>query len=346
MEFLVKNKKPAIRKAPGRYRSFPTLVRLPDGELLMQYRDGRAQPGTFSHGDQGDLCLVYTQQGKWSEPRTLYTHAGHLEEMGGDMSILKDGTIILFSRQWDDKANCTHQTYAAIRPDQGNTFTDRQPVRFPEFPQSWVPYGKVIELPDGRLLLGAYGKQEGDTGFSAGLVTSSDQGRSWEFYSWIAIQNSVPGKQFMEPFSFFIHKGILITLLRTNGQFYQTQSQDSGMTWTVPVPAFAGMAAAGIVLSDGKLLVTYRGIHSDNDLPREKKIALPRKGRLYCARVSDDEGRTWGAEIELDTRTAGQVGSYGMGDAIELPDNSIRVVYYTSDKDQSPWIEECLLVPR
>ena len=150
----------------------------------------------------------------------------------------------------------------------------------------------------------------------------------------------------MEPFTFLTQSGVLITLLRTNGHFYQTRSEDTGVNWTVPEPAFEGMAAAGIVLSDGKLLATFRGIHPDNDLPREKKIEVPRPGRLYCARVSDDEGTTWGTEIELDARTAVQAGSYGMGDAVELPDGSIRAVYYTSDKDQSPWIEECLLVPR
>ena len=150
----------------------------------------------------------------------------------------------------------------------------------------------------------------------------------------------------MEPFTFLTKNGELITLLRTNGHFYQSRSDDSGVDWTVPEPVFAGMAAAGIVLSDGKLLATFRGIHPDNDLPREKKTELPRVGRLYCARVSEDGGTTWGAETELDAGTAVQVGSYGMGDIVELSDGSLRAVYYTSDKDQTPWIEECLLKPR
>jgi len=92
-------------------------------------------------------------------------------------------------------------------------------------------------------------------------------------------------------------------------------------------------------------MFTYRGIHRDAPGQRRPATVRQRIGRLYCARVSADGGRTWGDELEVDNGEAWQVGSYGMGDLIEHDDGAIRIVYYTSDRDQAPWLEEALLVP-
>jgi hypothetical protein len=50
--------------------------------------------------------------------------------------------------------------------------------------------------------------------------------------------------------------------------------------------------------------------------------------------------------MSLDDNEALQAGSYGMGDALELDDGRVLVVFYTSDSDQAPWIQEVTLAPR
>jgi hypothetical protein len=128
-----------------------------------------------------------------------------------------------------------------------------------------------------------------------------------------------------------------------NGYFYTTYSHDSGKTWELPQRSFRGMACAGLVLSSGEIVISYRGIRSAEE--EKNASGYLKKGHLYNFRISADEGKTWSDEIEIDNREAHLIGSYGMGDLVEMKNGSVKVVYYTSDKDQAPWLEECLLVP-
>ena len=47
--------------------------------------------------------------------------------------------------------------------------------------------------------------------------------------------------------------------------------------------------------------------------------------------------------VKTDSLGIGVAFSYGMGDVIELENGNLRVVYYTSDNQQFPWIETCIL---
>ena len=103
------------------------------------------------------------------------------------------------------------------------------------------------------------------------------------------------------------------------------------------------MATAGLVLANGTLFCAYRGIHPTDG--RRDPAPHPRSGRLYCCRFSADQGASWTDEQVLDPGEAWQVGSYGMGDAVEMADGRIWVVYYTSDRAQTPWLAQCVLTP-
>ena len=344
--FDIAERRDVLPKRKDRYLSFPGMVQLPGGEIVLAYRDGRAMPGTRSHGTEGDLVLMRFSGGRWSEPEVLYCHEGDVEEMGcGDLTRLRDGTILLWSRQWDDAQRRTHEVSLARSTDGGRTFEPRRPVRLAIFPNGWAPYGKVIELPGGALVQGAYGVRRAGERSSAACLVSDDGGESWSLRAWIAQGAGGRGLNYYEPFIYALPDGTLYALLRTNGTFHATRSPDEGCAWSPPEPAFRGMACAGLVLSSGALLVAYRGIHEAHP-DRNTENVTKREGRLYCFRVSDDGGATWGPEGVIDDGTAWQIGSYGMGDAVELADGCVRVVYYTSDADQAPWLAECTLVPR
>jgi hypothetical protein len=251
------------------------------------------------------------------------------------------------SRQWNNANNgIPHHSYIARSKDNGKTFTPRKIITFPEFEKNWSPFGKIIELGDGTLLMAGYGRKKGDDSSSSACMISGDRGQSWKFLSWVAEYNCIPKVQFNEVFILKLITGDLFAILRTNGLFYTTRSTDSGRSWELPISAFAGNACAGLVLSTGEILVTYRGIRDPKINPDKGRMAgIPHKGHLYNFRISYDMGQTWSEEVEIDGNEAHMVGSYGMGDIVELKDGSVKVVYYTSDHDQAPWIEECLLVP-
>jgi hypothetical protein len=345
-KFKVADKKVVVQKNTERYRSFPSIIKIKGDHLLMAYRDAHSQPNVVSHGFKGDTRLIHFKNGKWSQSKILYPHEGeYLEEMAGDLSILNEGTIFIASRQWNDEDNGKpHDAYMAKSTDHGKTFTLRKVLRFGEFQRYLAPFGKIIELEDGTLLMGAYGTKKGGTKSSSGCIISKDRGETWLFLSWIATHNAVPGVEFNEVFILKLPSKTLFAILRTNdGYFYTTYSHDSGQSWEVPKRSFEGMACAGLVLSSGEIIISYRGIRHARD--GNNSTGSLKKGNLYNFRVSADEGKTWSDEVEIDNGEIWQVGAYGMGDMAEMKNGSIKVVYYTSDKDQAPWLEECLLVP-
>ncbi len=340
--FHVADRRPVVPKRPGRYASFPVMTRTAPGEILLVYRDAEARPGEHCHGANGDMLTMRWRDGRWSEPELIYEHTEDAEEMECDLTRLADGSILLHSRQWGGSGNVS--AYTAISTDGGRTLSPRKPVLVPEFADPPSLYGKAVELQSGDLLLGAYGRRPGDEGTSSAGLISRDGGQSWGFFAWVATWGTVPGCRFSEVFMLRVPDGSLYALLRTNGDFYATRSGDDGRTWTAPERAFNGMACAGLLLSTGEAVFTYRGARRETTVGGRPATVLKREGRLYCCRVSADGGRAWSEELEVDGGTAYQVGSYGMGDLLEMPDGSLKVVYYTSDADQTPWIEECTLV--
>ncbi len=344
MSIRILEQQDLVPRRLGRYRSFPVMAPAGDGTIVVVYRDATAAPDKYSHGADGDSVIIRFDGQAWSSPRVIYSHDGPFEEMGCEISALADGRLMLWSRQWDGHRGRTHATCLAESTDGAETFSSRRTIELPEFSDTdWVAYGKMLERPGGDILQGAYGREQGREGHSVACLVSCDGGRRWRVRSWIARPMASMPRGFSEPVLFPLPDGSLYALLRTNGVFYETRSSDGGATWAEPAAAFEGMAGAGRVLSDGRLLVSYRGIHEKPGDERPPAVA-PCVGRLYCRRISDDGGATWGSEGVIDDGTAVQAGSYGMGDLLELPDGRVKVIYYTSDSNQAPWLRECLLV--
>jgi len=344
-KFNITERRTLIKKDLERYRSFPSMIKIKGDHLLLAFRDAHSEPNVVSHGYQGNTKLMVFNKGKWSSPNILYPHEGKdIEEMAGDLSILKDGTIFIASRQWNNEDNGKpYGSYIAKSIDGGKTFTPRKIIWFDEFQKHWTPYGKIIEMDNGDLLMGGYGTKKGDNNSSSACLISRDRGDTWQFLSWVALNNSIKGVLFNEVFILKLPSKSLFAIMRTNnGFFYTTYSKDNGLTWELPKKSFEGLACAGIVLSTGEIVISYRGYRRTE---RKNSSDPIKDGNLYNFRVSCDEGKTWSDEVELDNGSAWQVGSYGMGDLAELKNGNIKVVWYTSDKDQASWLEECLLVP-
>ena len=129
--FQITGRCDVLPRQAGRYLSFPGMAQVVPGRLLLGYRDAVAAPGTYSHGHDGDLKLIRCADGKWSAPELLYRHQDNgIEEMGcGDLSCLRDGTVTLWSRQWDGANHRTHDVYLALSTDCGTHFSPRRAVR-------------------------------------------------------------------------------------------------------------------------------------------------------------------------------------------------------------------------
>lgn len=346
----VTNKKDIIKKDKARYLSFPYITRTNSGDYLIAYRDAGALPGVRAHGaSDGTIKLIRSKKQGWTDPITLYsTQNKEAEEMDCILSRLKDGTLLIFSRLFGKKKG----VYIAKSTDDGKTFSKRKEVVLQELGSWWCPWGKIIELENGNLLANAYCYKPGDENikvseadrkagfyapFSSACIISEDKGESWRLFSWIAVCDKVNKTAFCETSIVELREREFYALIRTDGTMYHCRSYDECKTWSKPEPAFTGMALMILKLANGNLLVTHRVVNE------KEHGAIPERN-LYCARISEDNGKNWSKETVIDDGKAFLVGSYGMGDICELEDGSVKVVYYTSDIDEAPWLQEAVLI--
>jgi hypothetical protein len=151
---------------------------------------------------------------------------------------------------------------------------------------------------------------------------TTDGGRTFNFVSWVAPE--AEGFAIM-PSSVRLSPKTILTSLRRNApagnQIELHRSDDNGATWhlvSVVTPAASAKSSnppSMIRLKDGRLCVTYG-------------YRLPPYG--IKARISSDEGKTWGDEISL--RTGAGNHDLGYPRTVQRTDGKIVTVYYYNDK--------------
>jgi len=169
---------------------------------------------------------------------------------------------------------------------------------------------------------------------------TKDGGLTWQFVAWVA-PNPKEGFSIM-PSSVRLSKTEILTTVRHNDSPQQGPngidaylSDDDGKTWRFldrPVPdtgAKSGNPPSLIRLRDGRLAITY-GYRSP---PFEIR-----------ARLSADNGKTWGNEITL--RSGGASWDIGYPRTAQRPDGKIVTVYYwASELEKERTIEATIWDP-
>ena len=322
-----------ICKEPGRYIGWPTIVRSRTGQLIIVFsgdRDEHICPW-------GKMELVRsTNDGEsWTQPIVIRDtplddrDAGILETSEGIL-ITSWFTSLEFQEldSYKDHANTLSQEvrhqwlghWLQRSLDSGATWGD--PIKV----IGSTPHGP-IELSDGRLLLIGSGTLDGVGVVS--LEESKDQGLTWQ------VIGTVPrpeGIGLGEPYVIEAPSGKLIALLRYGTSkleekfMFQSESYDGGHTWTEAYKtAILGYPAHMIPLKDDRILLVY-GVR----IPPFRE----------CARVSDDEGKTWSAEIVLCNSHSNDL---GYPSSALLEDDSILTIYYQAE---NPGETTCLMGTR
>lgn len=154
-------------------------------------------------------------------------------------------------------------------------------------------------------------------------VRTTDGGRTWRFVGWLGPEPTGFG---IMPSTIRIgDRELLSAIRRREGpqRWIETyRSQDDGKNWkldAVPAPDVGkGNPPSMIRLQDGRICLTY-GYR-----------AAPFGIR---ARLSEDSGRTWGAEIIL--RDDGGGTDIGYPRTVQRPDGKLVTVYYFHDEPNS-----------
>jgi hypothetical protein len=333
------------------YSAFPSIVRRPDGELLVAFRraPNRRLVGEkgYTHTDSNSqLVLVRSRDnGKtWSsEPELLYAHP-----FGGSqdpcMVQLRDGTILCTSYGWmwvGDKyaASLTntvkHGNYAFMggyvlrSKDSGHSW--QGPFFSP--PVQTNPDRDVFNQPvaafnRGAMCEGSDGKIYWVVAASAPnkprrtethLMISSDKGETWKYSCPVAWD---PKATFSETSLYETPKGDLLAFMRTadlDDHTVVARSTDNGKTFELwQDSGFQGHPHYALRLPDRRVLLIYGYRH---------------KPFGVRARVLDAECTNLASSEEMVLRDDGGTVDLGYPWATMVSKSRVLVVYYFNKGD-------------
>ena len=330
-----------ISKRPHFYHGWPTLAQRSNGELLLVCSGGR----------QAHVCpfgwveMMRSSDGgqTWSWPRVLMDtsiddrDAGVCETARGSLLVttftsigysefLSDARPGVQGRffEWTEERIAAWQSAHSRRPaadreamvgtwmlrstDEGLTWS--APYRVPLN----SPHGPAL-LTDGRVLYA--GKRLSHERQRIGVAESYDDGLTW---NWLAEIPTREGDDFAEYHELHLVEaasGRLVVHIRNHnrrnaGETLQSESDDGGLTWSVPhAIGVWGLPSHLTCLRDGRLLMSYG--HRREPFGNQ-------------ARVSKDHGDTWSAPMTISSDGAGV--DLGYPTTVESGDGSLISVWY------------------
>ncbi|MBS1828321.1 MAG: exo-alpha-sialidase [Acidobacteria bacterium] len=311
------------------------IIPLKGGSMLLTAREA-----TEHVARDGDIVVLRSANGRDWEKVTKFG-VPNLDEREACGLELADGTIMLavfynnlyredgeYEQKWMQtvKLGAGKQylgVYTVTSKDRGKTWSEPNYISTKGMPFSDTegPADAPIALPDGTLLMPLIGYNvNGDIrNLAAVLLRSTDQGRTWSYYSTMADDPGGKLGQFAEPGLLRLKSGTLLAAMRnTTGNIWMARSKDNGKTWSTPKPSpLVGHPADLIQLADGRVLCSY-GI-------REPYHGTPSGVR---ASFSRDEGETWDVEKDVPIRTDFLNWDIGYPESRQLPDGRILTVYY------------------
>lgn len=195
--------------------------------------------------------------------------------------------------------------------DRGKTWAG--PYRLPDFGHqgSAARTDYVINSKHDLMLFTTLAKANGREGRVA-CTRTRDGGRSWTLESYIGPEPAGKPDYAIMPSTLRLGPGLLYTAIRHNSFIDAYRSVDDGKTWK-PEGKVAETANPPhlLRLRDGRLVIVY---------------GYRRPAFGIRARVSRDQGATWGEEIIL--RADGGNNDLGYPRSVERPDGTIVSTYY------------------
>ena len=323
----------------------PTIVRMPDGELVLSMFTGRR----LENGTIAEQAILYRSADgglTWSK-RELPDIAGREPAL----SVTKDGTLFitahLLGQDVRNKDGYTH-SYLHRSSDAGRRWTTTR-VEPEEFRPRTVGLTtrNVLQCADGSLLLGI---SEHAPNCRSVMLRSTDGGRSWpETYTshFADVPEDYPYTLFGEAHLWQARSGKLYAILRVGsgnswplsgttdpGNNDQSErmiiysSKDVGRNWTrvQDLGGYGQMYMSILRLGKGRLLLTYT----------QRAILQPLGVRAVLGEEMDDGFRFDMKQdlLMIDTKTpAGLSSGGGFGPTVRLADGTLVTSYTYRDAE-------------
>ncbi|WP_405455615.1 sialidase family protein [Paenibacillus sp. HJGM_3] len=325
------------------YNSFPNAVVLPDGTLIVGFRQARDLQrlyGKVTHVDPASKAVYVTSSdgGRTWDSNASLLHDDYLRGIQDPcLNVLKDGSIFCTFFCWkafasedvENRLPTDHHIYDrwigrleglySIRSNNGGEQWD-DPIRI--LGGAGAVRGNAAEFPDGSLVLATYGGNEHKE--RVVVMKTSDKGMSWSSLAVLEHPDYILG----EPNLYLTPSGKLVAFIRTAPKaagksgpgthpLITAESQDGGLTWSelAERPFFSPSPFHALRLRSGNVLVTYGYRYA------------PYGVRAF---LLDAECNFEHAE-ETVLRNDGLGYDIGYTSAVQLPDDRIIVTYYYYD---------------
>ena len=335
--------------------AFPSMVKRPDGELLLAFRrapDRRNFGEThYTHTDPNSyLMLVRSRDGgeTWTPtPELMYANP-----FGGSqdpcMVQLKDGSILCTTYGWawlpPKEAQTLHDTFnqgsfaflgGSILRSQNGGHTWQTPIVPPPVPDARAldifgkptpafNRGAMCEGRNGKLYWVVTAKVANSKASSTHLMISSDKGDTWQYSCPVASDEKIT---FNESSLYETPKGALVAFMRSENFGDHTviaRSLDGGKSFGAWEDAgFLGHPHYALRLPDQRVLLVYGYRHAPMGVR---------------ARILDPECTDFRTAPEIILRDDGGSVDLGYPWAVTLPHNRVLVVYYFNQGDGTRFI--------
>ena len=336
---------------PYGYSAWPSIVKCKNGELLIAFCKAMRRKAKITHADPSfwGLILRSRDQGEsWSEQPEIIGNYSFFGMDDPGIMQLSSGTVLVnaYRRSFAPAAAVERRTdvrFRQVQPfewahgyshlttyvfhslDNAKTWLEPVQVNIAPF-RTGCQLRPIVELKDGTLLLPCYEEfygpslsdPEKTSTWTTFCCRSQDAGRSWGEATLIAPHREIG---FNEPAMIQLPSGKLVTLMRSAPAewLYQSDSLDSGRTWTAPVKTpMWGYPADLLLLQDGRLLATY----GHRRQPYGIRVCL-----------SADEARTWDIKNEIVLRDDFQNGDLGYPTTTQLDNGNLLTAYYGRDEN-------------
>ena len=342
-EAIIKVKDVMIYEDTQFYCAFPSVIKRPDGELMVAFRRAPNRK-TFGenandHVDPNSYLVMVRSNNNgetWTkEPELIYAHP-----FGGSQDPcllqLNDGTLLCTSYGWSSfkSSNGKDKTaflggYILRSTDGGISW--QGPIYPPHISQEVynTPFGDglpaynrgaLYEGKNGRIFWAVAATDNKDTEkTSVYLLTSDDKGLNWTYRCPIAVDEAV---FFNETSVYETPKGDIVAFLRTgwmNDLACIARSTDGGQTFGKwESMGFLGLPLNVLRLPDNRVLLTYGYRHPPYGI----------RARILNAECTD-----FATSEEFILRDDGGNRDIGYSWPVQLDNNKGLVVYYYNKND-------------
>jgi hypothetical protein len=305
--------------------AWPCVCLLKEGDLAAVIYD------TPSHGSRyGGIDLYASSDGgkTWTKRSTVGKLPGR-QCVNHAAGVLDDGTLVVAhavvdSEKWQVKPAEQWLMPRVVRStDGGRTWDAEASVALPDDLHWAIPFGKIVQLADGTLLMSVYVIDYQTKAHSCYVVRSTDRGRTWGDGSLLARDC------YNETSILALSDGRLLAAARTSkwgARIDLFESADGGRSWAARGPVTGASQHPGdlLQLENGHVLLTF-----GNRIAGEYGV----RGLL-----SLDGGRTWDRGTEFVLERDALNGDCGYPSSTQLADGTIVTLYYAKGtKSHKPY---------